>query len=104
MVASLIRAYPAIREDLEEEAWAGLTTLEVSCFARYTQAQIDSGHRTEVTRCFETARELFLQGDADVSNAICVSYLEHLNFADGKAKRAWATAPLPDALRSKLPA
>jgi len=37
-------------------------------------------------------------GDEDVKNALYVSYLEHLEFQDGKRARAWAKAAMPPAL------
>jgi len=38
-------------------------------------------------------------GTADVENALNVSFLEHLNFRDGKCKRAWAYNKMPPAMR-----
>jgi hypothetical protein len=89
---------PAISTDLREPSWVGLTTLEIACFARYTQLQIDAENRAELRRCFETARKFFIDGDADVRNAVAVSYVEALNFVDGRARRSWAIALLPAAL------
>ena len=102
MVRVLSEQYPAIRADLTEESWVGLTTLEIACFTRYTQHQIDTGDQAELRRCFETARQFLLYGDSDVSNAICVSFLEHLNFQDGRSRRSWAKSLLPVALAEAL--
>jgi hypothetical protein len=38
---------------------------------------------------------LFLSGSPAVIDALHVSFLEHLNVADGKKKRAWAYAAMP---------
>ena len=85
-----------------DRAWAQCTTLEIACFARYTQLQIDKGNRAELNRCFETARKLLLYGDADVRNAVAVSYLEGLHFVDGRSKRSWALPLMPEPLAEVL--
>ena len=38
-------------------------------------------------------------GDDEVQNVLGVSYIEHLNFRDGKVARMWAFGELPDALK-----
>lgn len=56
----------------------------------YTQAVIDEENASEVKKCFDLAYRLFRDADADLKNALYVSYLEHLNLEDGRARRAWA--------------
>lgn len=70
--------------------------------ARHTQAAIDAGDRAEVRRCFRFAESAAMNGDAAVSNAIGVSYLEHLILTDGKVARRWALAELPPRLAEDL--
>ena len=90
MVEILIKEFPDIEADITDETWAGLTHLEVSSFARYTQHQIDNKDDSELIRCFEIARRLMLEGDDTLQNAMQVSFLEHLNLRDGKIPRRWA--------------
>ncbi len=102
-MASLRQAFPELVDELDE-VWRGLLHLEMGCLARNTQRAIDSHAATEVDRCFEFARSAWLEGDNDVTNALGVSYIEHLNFDDGKVARTWAfarlAAPLQAAARS----
>ena len=98
VVGTLLREYPAIADDLQDETWAGLLHLEIACFARHTQKQIDSGNKSELVRCYSTARHFLMNGDPEVTNALYVSYLEHIDFHDGKNMRSWAKALLPEPL------
>jgi len=98
LVLRLKDEFPVIIEELEDEAWTGLLHFEVSCLARHTQQQIDEGNKKELTRCFESARQFMLYGDEKVKNAMYVSYLEHLDFRDGRHRRQWAMKLMPQPL------
>jgi len=100
MVEILIREFPDIEEDITDETWAGLTHLETSSFARYTQYQVENRNESELKRCFEIARKLMLDGDESIQNAMHVSYLEHLNLKDGKVPRGWVLDLMPEPLSS----
>ena len=100
MIEILIKELPDIEEDITDETWAGLTHLEISSFARYTQNQVDARDESELKRCFEIARTLMLEGDESIQNAMHVSYLEHLNLRDGKIRRNWALELMPGPLMS----
>jgi len=99
VVATLLREFPSLTEELADETWAGLLHLEVACFSHYTQQQIEVGNRSELARCYWVATTFLTDGDAAVRNAIYVSYLEHLNFEDGKRPRRWAKDLMPPRLR-----
>ena len=60
---------------------------------------IDGGNAKELERCFALATQVFMNAEPDVKNAIYVSYLENLNFYDGRKQRAWAIEIMPPALR-----
>lgn len=102
MVRILVDEYPSLREALADEETAGLTCPQLACFTRHVRAAIDAGDRLEVRRAFETARRFYLHGDGDVSNAIGVAFLEHLNLEDGRRPRAWARGLLPSPLAAAL--
>ena len=91
--------FPELSSILDEDA--GLFYLQVGSLARCTQAAIDDGHREEVKRQFEFVRKADLAGDREVQNALGVSYLEHLNFQDGKRHRSWAWDLLPEPLKEE---
>jgi hypothetical protein len=99
LLAELNNRFPELAGELADETWAGLLHLEVGCFARYTQEQIEARNVERLRECYECARRFFVQGDEPVKNAIYVSYLENLNFEDGKRERAWAKAALPAELQ-----
>ena len=90
-----------LTDELDDPIWMGLLHVETRCFARYTQSAIDSADRVRVASCFEFARTAWLHGDGEVQNALGVSYIEHLNFVDGKAFRSWAFDQLPEVLREQ---
>ena len=62
---------------------------------------MDSGDRTRMLKCFDFARRAWMDCDPDVQNALGVSYLEHLNFDDGKVPRVWAFALLAPPLQAE---
>ena len=100
MVEALKGAFPAIRKELADNAIGGLTHLEIAVFTRHTQQQIDQQDAAELDRCFRLAKQLWMDGDSDVRNAVAVSFLEDLHFEDGKRQRRWAVAHLPEPLKS----
>jgi hypothetical protein len=100
-MAAMRAEFPDLVDELDDETWRGLLHVEMGCFARYTMAAVDSGDRAAVTKCFHFARRAWTDGDHDVQNALAVSYLEHLNFADGKVPREWAFSLLAPALRAE---
>ena len=98
-IATLAREFPEIARELQEQSLAGLFYLEMGCFQRYIQHQIDAENRAEVARCYEWLRKFMLYGDSEVQNAVGVSVLEHLNTSDGKVNRRWALESMPPILR-----
>jgi len=70
--------FPEAADEIDREVDEGLIHLEMSAFSRYTMRIVERGDRPEAIRCFQFAERLILQGDADVWNAVHVSYLEHL--------------------------
>lgn len=97
-IDELFAEFPAVRSDLSS-SMAGLFSIEMGCFARYIQKQIDSGNREEVGRCYEWLLKLMLNGDDKVKNAVSVSVLDHLVTRDGKVERQWALEVMPPLLR-----
>ena len=97
-VEQLLIEFPGLKSEVLDETWAGLLHVETACFARYTQAAIDNHDVEQVRQCFEFATRIFHDADAEVRNAIYVSYLENLNLEDGKTRRAWAVKIMPPLL------
>lgn len=99
-IQHLIKNFPQIREEIE--SFESLLHLQFSCFARYTQLQIDNQNKAELKRCFECVRMLLKDGNHEVHNASIVSYLAHLDFKDGKKQRNWALNEMPALLKQEL--
>jgi hypothetical protein len=97
-IDAVLQEFPAVRQEIDS-SMAGLFYVEMGCFARYVQRQIDAGNRAELARCYELLRKLMLYGNADVQNAVGVSVLEHLSTRDGKVPRQWALDAMPPVLR-----
>lgn len=100
VVKELLKQFPSIEAELTDDTWTGLLHLEIACFARYTQFQIDNNNKDELRRCFQAAHKFLHDGDKEVRNAIYVSYLEHLDFKDGKKPRSWAMREMSSLLRT----
>ncbi|HEV2125579.1 MAG TPA: hypothetical protein VGW38_22735 [Chloroflexota bacterium] len=94
-MSSLRKEFPHLRDELDQEDWAGLLYLETGTFMRYAQACIDAVDRERLAECFEFARRAYLDGDDDVENALGVAFMEDLNFRDGKVSRSWAVELIP---------
>lgn len=77
--------FPELREELKEDA--GLLHLQFAALARHTEAAIATGDLATVRRDFMFVDRVLARGDEFVSNAIHVSYLEHvaLSGAHGEA-------------------
>ena len=75
----LIRNFPEIRDEIMDEDYFGLITLQIGCFKRFTQSAIDKKELEIVKKCF-----LFVDVNIEiveyaVKNALYISYLGHLN-------------------------
>jgi hypothetical protein len=88
-----------LAEALHDEAWEGLLHLQVAEFSRLTQKAIDDGDKATFAKICGFFKFLFLNGSPELINALNVSFLEHLNVTDGKKKRAWAYAAMPQLMK-----
>ena len=91
--------FPELTISLHDEIVEGLLHLQIAEFSRLAQKTIDEGDRTRFKTICEIFRVLFLNGAPELVNALNVSFLEHLNFSDGKSKRAWAYQAMPELMR-----
>ncbi len=91
--------FPAISEDLRDEGWSDLLHLQIAVFARFAQAVIDEGTCEVWKEVCHTFWELWQHCTPEVENALNVSFLEHLNFTDGKRQRSWAYKAMHPAMR-----
>ena len=89
--------FPQLTEKVNG-SW-GLLHVEMHWFSSFTQLQIDEGNSENVTKCFALANKCLQFGNHKMVNAIYVSFLEHLNFKDGKVPRQWAWKLMPETLK-----
>jgi hypothetical protein len=80
--------FPQLRRDLNQEH--GLLHLETDVFMRFVQTSIDTGAKDTLVAALQLADKFLRDGNGQVVNALTVSFLEHLNFEDGKVPRRWA--------------
>lgn len=95
-------AFPQLRSDLNHQY--GLLILEVGVFMRFVQTLIDTGDEATLVTALQIADKFLRYGNDHVVNALTVSFLEHLNFKDGKVPRRWAWECMTDALKEQYQA
>jgi hypothetical protein len=81
----LKETFPKLRDAIN--AQYGLLNLEVHVFTDFVQHAIADGDKETVRLSFKIAERYYNGGNADMSNAICVSFVEHLDLQ--KAPWAW---------------
>ncbi len=94
--------FPQLRRDLNQEH--GLLHLEIDVFLRFVQMSIDSGDKDTLVTALRIADRFLQNGNGQMVNALTVSFLEHLNFEDGKVPRRWAWDRMPPALKEQYQA
>lgn len=88
--------FPELRGELNRQY--GLLHLEMHVFCDFVQRLIEKGEEHRVIQAFQFAERMLRDGNSDLVNALTVSFLEHLNFEDGKVQRAWAHKLMPQSL------
>jgi hypothetical protein len=81
----LKETFPQLREAIN--AQYGLLHLEVHVLTDFVQHAIADGDKEKVRLGFKIAERYYNGGNTDMSNAICVSFVEHLDLQ--KAPWAW---------------
>lgn len=91
-VAAVVHEFPDLRQDLE--GLGGLLHLQVGEFAAFTQAAKGRGDLVTYGRCLKLVDRLFAAADAELTGALRLSYLEHLEFEGSRGPAAWQLMPL----------
>jgi len=95
----LKETFPQLRDELNQQD--GLLILEITVFTNFVQSLINAGEKDLLLKAFHLVDKYLREGNREVVNDLGVSFLEHLNFTDGKAPRSWAMAYMPSNLRSE---
>ena len=76
-----------------------LCTLEMSDLCRYAEHAAQDGNQVELKRCIDFVERVFMQGDANIVDAVYVSFFEYIsehsvmyNALTPKLRKAWDLA------------
>lgn len=87
--------FPHLAEEMHDETWDGLLHPQIAVFSRWAQEIIDIGDQGSWKQVSKVFLTIWRECHPDVTNALNVSFLEHLNFNDGKKLRSWAYDSMP---------
>ncbi len=96
-IKKIEKEFPTISENLREDE--GLLHVQIGEFSHLVQSFIDDENAVEFRRVCDLFVSLFVSASSELKNALNVSFLEHLNFTDGKKKRRWAYNAMPPLMR-----
>lgn len=97
-IENLIDNFPELEEEILDEDYLGIITLQIGCFKRFTQKAIDSNDLATAKECFRFVDENIDQVEGKIENALYITYLGHLKFEKNNA----AKKLLPDRLKSAI--
>lgn len=97
-IDELVDAFPEIREEVLDEDYVGLITLQIGCFRRFTQKAIDAKDLDIVRKCFQFVDVNIGVVENKIENALYISYLAHLNIV----KNSKVEKLLPNKLKNAL--
>jgi hypothetical protein len=78
-INELVSAFPEIKDEVLDEDYLGLISLQIGCFKRFTQKAIDIDDLVTVKKCFEFVNRKFETVEFEIENALLISYLGKLN-------------------------
>jgi hypothetical protein len=101
-IEQLVAEFPELREDVESEA--GLLHNQMHAFTRLTNDAVAVGDLSALKRQFAFADRFFHHSEDALENAMCVSYLEDLDFSGphGESAEALMSAKLRQGRREVL--
>jgi len=79
-IKDLVDQFPEIMEEVLDEDYIGILTLQIGCFKRFTQKAIDLGDLETIKKCFNFVEENISVVEFKIENALFISYLDKLNF------------------------
>jgi hypothetical protein len=91
--------FPLLSIDLHDDVVDGLLHLQIGVFSRHAQTVIDEARRDEWNDITAAFVKIYTDCSPNIANAMNVSFLEHLNFADGRTCRAWAYDAMPPGMK-----
>jgi len=98
-VAKIEAAFPVLSSALHDEVSDGLLHVQMGVFSHLAQSAIDDAEIELWDKITSVFIQIYANCSDDVQNAFNVSFLEHLNFIDGKQHRSWAFNAMPPAMK-----
>lgn len=79
-IEELVLTFPEIRDEVFDEDYLGLISLQIGCFRRFTQNAININDLETVQKCFDFVDNNLDIVEFDVENSLVISFLGKLNF------------------------
>ena len=76
----LTENFPEIKEEIIDEDYDGLLSLQIGVFRTFTQNAINKGDTSQIDRCFKFINSLLGNVEHKVENSIYMSYFSKLDF------------------------
>ncbi len=76
----LVTKFPDIKEEVLNEDYHDLISLQVGCFTRFTQKAINAGDRNTALKCFHFADNCIDTVEYGVENSLAISWAAKLKF------------------------
>jgi hypothetical protein len=80
-INQLIALIPSIANDVLDEDYDGLFSLQIGVLTRYTQKIIDNNNLQTLSIIYKFIDEMIELGNHKVQNTVYTAYLEHLDFS-----------------------
>jgi len=79
-IEALVTKFPEIKDEVLDEDYDNLVSLQVGCFRRYTQKAIDANDRPTTLKCFQFADNCIDTVEFEVENSLAISWASKLKF------------------------
>jgi hypothetical protein len=99
-INELVNTFPEIRDEVFDEDYEGLTSLQIGCFRRYAQRAIDGNDLDIFERCISFVETNINSVQFEIENSLVISFLGKLDFT----KNENAIKLVPDSLKNIIEA
>lgn len=97
-IQDLVGLFPEIKDEIQDEDYAGLVTLQIGCFRHFTQEAINSNNLEIVLKCYNFVESNIGRVGHKIESVLYISYLGKLDFQlNNNAEKL-----LPEKLKSAL--
>jgi len=79
-INDLVSAFPDLKEEILDEDWMGLTSLQIGCFLKFTQRAIDENDVSLALKCFQFVDYDINKVKFEIENSLVISWINKLDF------------------------